>query len=99
MTPSGWQLASWIGVLVLTGLNIFGFWKLTTFSKKMLNMAFPGASSMEDALSQMQSMMRMGKRGRKGLGGAMPGAGGADAQLKAAMSLLQKYQGTAGKKR
>jgi hypothetical protein len=92
---STWVIVSWVFVAILTGVNIFVFLKLKSASEQMLKMAFPGAKDMNDALSRMQGMMRqMG--GSKGPG--RPGMGGMggpqmDAQLKAAMEMLQKQKG------
>lgn len=85
---STWVIVSWVLVLALTGINVFIFLKLKNASEQMLKMAFPSARSMGDALEQMQKMM-------KGFGGKMPGMTGAagkdmDAQLQAAMKVLQK---------
>ncbi len=57
-------------------------------------MAFPGAKNMNEALLRMQQMMKGGGAGRgavprMGMGGGGPGM---DAQLKAAMDMLQKMQ-------
>lgn len=71
-------------------------------------MAFPGAKDMNEALQRMQQMTgQMGGAGRgPQKGGArggfsMPkgaGAGGSDAQLKAAMQMLQQMQQKGGKR-
>lgn len=53
-----------------------------------MKMAFPGAKNLNEAVAQMQGMMQgMGGRGR-----GMPpmGGGGQDAQLRAAMQMLQQ---------
>lgn len=81
---STWIIISWILVAVLTGINIFVFIKLKGASEQMLKMAFPGAKNMNDALSRMQGMMG-------GMGGRGP-AKGSDAQLKAAMEMLQQMK-------
>ena len=88
---SFWIVVSWISVALLTGVNVFIFLKLKGASEQMLKMAFPNAKNMGDAMSQMQKMMGgMGAGGGFGAGAA----GGApknakDAQLKAAMQMLQ----------
>jgi hypothetical protein len=103
---STWVIVSWIFVAVLTGVNIYVFWKLKQASEQMLKMAFPGAKDMNDALSQMQKMMGSMGVDTKNMGGlaAMAKqmrpqaqapkavAGNSDAQLKAAMSMLQNMQ-------
>ena len=84
----------------MTGVNIFVFIKLKGASEQMMKMAFPGAKNMNEAVSQMQGMMKAMKRGGRGgkrrggfPGGGMPGGGGRnDAQLKAAMDMLQNMQ-------
>ena len=83
------------------------FLKLKDASEQMLKMAFPNAKNMQDALSQMQGMMGgmggmpgRGPRGGSPFGGGgggrkgLPAGGGqgSDAQLKAAMDMLQKIQ-------
>jgi hypothetical protein len=91
-------IISWVLVAILTGINIFLFLKLKGASEQMMKMAFPNAKNMNDALAQMQNMMGAmgGARGRGGnpFGGmGAPGArGNSDAQLKAAMEMLQKSQ-------
>jgi hypothetical protein len=85
---SFWIILSWIFVVLLTGVNVFVFLKLKGASEQMLKMAFPGAKDMNDALSKMQTMTR-GMSGSRGPG--RPG-GGNDAQLKAAMEMLQNMQ-------
>lgn len=62
-----------------------------------MKMAFPGAKNMNEAVAQMQKMMQGMGGGRGGANpfAAMGGMGGAknmDAQLKAAMDMLQKSQ-------
>ncbi|MGK5086232.1 hypothetical protein WDW86_01635 [Bdellovibrionota bacterium FG-2] len=88
-----WIIVSWVSVLVLTGVNIFVFWKLKSASEQMLKMAFPGAKNMQDALSKMQGMMGKVPGGLQGMGGALGGAASnvsKEAQLRAAMQMLQK---------
>jgi hypothetical protein len=86
-----WIILSWVFVVILTAINIFVFLKLKNASEQMMKMAFPGAGNMNEALAQMQGMMsRMG-----GAKGGMPGMGGQtnrDAQLRAAMDMLQKMK-------
>jgi hypothetical protein len=104
---STWVIISWVLVAILTALNIVVFLKLKQASEQMLQMAFPGAKDMNEALAQMQGMMSgmkgMGSRGPgrpiiptmgRPVGGAPAGKGGktSDAQLKAAMDLLQNMQ-------
>lgn len=99
---STWVIVSWVAVAILTAINIFVFLKLKEASEQMLKMAFPNAKNMQDALSQMQGMMG-GMGGMAGMGGvprggsrgpgrAIPGGQSQDAQLKAAMEMLQKIQ-------
>ena len=92
-----WIILSWVLVAILTAINIFVFLKLKQASEQMLQMAFPGAKNMNEAMGRMQHMMkgmnRGGGGGRPGLG---MGGGGQkmDSQLKAAMDMLQKMQKT-----
>lgn len=93
-----WIIVSWVLVAVLTGINIFIFLKLKEASEQMMKMAFPGAGNMGEAMAQMQKMMQ-GMGGAPGRGSRGPGApqlpGGGknmDAQLKAAMDMLQNMQ-------
>lgn len=74
---SFWTILSWIGVAVLSGINVFIFLKLKTAAEQMLSVAFPGAKNMSEAMARMQAQMAgMGKPGH-------------DAQLRQAMALLQ----------
>ena len=85
---SFWVIVSWIFVVILTAVNVFVFIKLKGASEQMMKMAFPGAKNMNEAMARMQGMMgQMG--GSRGPG--RPGAGGQnmDAQLRAAMDMLQ----------
>ncbi len=87
-----WIILSWVLVIVLTVINVVVFMKLKQASLQMMQMAFPGAKNMEDALSRMQQMTKgMGGMNR---GPRPAGAKGVqmDAQLKAAMDMLQKVQ-------
>ena len=85
-----WIILSWVFVLLLTAINVFVFLKLKTASEQMMKMAFPGARNSGEAMAQMQSMMsKLGGMG--GMPGAKPGASG-DAQLRAAMDMLQKMK-------
>jgi hypothetical protein len=99
---STWIIISWVCVAILTGINIFVFLKLKQASEQMMKMAFPGAKNMNEALAQMQGMMQGMSGGR---GGRMPpgafggGGGNMDAQLKAAMNMLQQMQKGGGKRR
>jgi hypothetical protein len=93
---STWVIISWVLVAILTGLNAFIFMKLKQASEQMLQMAFPGAKDMNDALQRMQQMTSsMRAAGSRGPGRpAMPNMAGKnmDPQLKAAMDLLQQQQ-------
>jgi hypothetical protein len=97
---STWIIISWVAVAILTAINVVVFLKLKQASEQMLKMAFPGAKNMNEAVSQMQKMMQgMGAArggapfgGMGGFGGKGPAAKGSDAQLKAAMELLQRSQ-------
>lgn len=71
-----WIILSWVGVALMTGVNVFIFFKLKQASEQMLKMAFPNSRGMGDAMAQMQQMM-------SGMGGA-----NMDAQMKAAMKML-----------
>lgn len=69
----------------------------------MMKMAFPNAKNMNEAMSQMQNMFQgmqgMGRPPLKGVPNRGPGqAGSMDAQLKAAMDMLQKMQQKGGKR-
>lgn len=96
MSSSTWIIISWVFVALFTALNIFVFIKLKKASEQMMKMAFPGAKNMNEALAQMQGMMKgMGGRGGfppMGGGGRGGQARGSDAQLKAAMDMLKKMQ-------
>jgi uncharacterized protein YneF (UPF0154 family) len=102
---STWVIISWVLVFLLTAINIGLFLKLKQASEQMMKMAFPNAKNMNEAMAQMQGMLggMQGKPGRGGRGGnpfggmpkgALPrgGAGNMDAQLKAAMEMLQKQK-------
>lgn len=92
MSISVWVIISWVFVAVLTAINVVVFLKLKQASEQMMQMAFPGAKNMNEALGRMQQMMRgMGAPG--GRGGMRPGMSPQmDVQLKAAMEMLQKMQ-------
>jgi len=77
-----WTILSWVGVAILTAVNVFIFLKLKQAAEQMMQVAFPGAKNMQEAMARMQSQMA-GMRGRPG------GAGGKDAQLRQAMEMLQ----------
>ena len=80
-------------VAILTSVNVFIFLKLKGASEQMLQMAFPGAKDMNEAMKKMQQMTQgMGGMNRGGRGPGMPAGGGNDAQLKAAMQMLQQIQ-------
>src|SRR3954451_19751046 len=99
---SVWIILSWVLVAILTAINIVVFLKLKQASEQMLKMAFPNAKNMNEALAGMQQMMGrvqgMGSRGPGnpfgggGGGGGAGRGGGSDAQLKAAMQMLQQMQ-------
>ncbi|MEO5969495.1 MAG: hypothetical protein ABIQ95_06175 [Bdellovibrionia bacterium] len=85
---STWIIISWVLVIVLTAINIFLFLKLKQASEQMMKMAFPGTKNMNEALAKMQNMTRGMNRGpQRGGGGNNP-----DAQLKAAMDMLQQMK-------
>jgi hypothetical protein len=86
---STWIILSWVLVLVLTAINVFVFLKLKQASEQMMQMAFPGAKNMNEAMARMQSMTRGLNRGPQAGRGGGPQM---DAQLKAAMDMLQKMQ-------
>lgn len=98
---SVWVIVSWVFVILLTGINIFVFFKLKQASEQMMKMAFPGAKNMNEALQRMQQMTQGLSRAPGGnpfaKGGFGPaqkatGRGAGDAQLKAAMEMLQQMQ-------
>ena len=100
---STWTILSWVFVLLLTGINIFIFLKLKQASEQMMKMAFPNAKNMNEAMSQMQSMFQgmqgMGRAPLKSVPNRGPGqTQSMDAQLKAAMDMLQKMQQKSGKR-
>lgn len=90
-----WIILSWVFVALLTGINIFIFLKLKQASEQMMKMAFPGTKNMNEAVGKMQQMMQgmqgmnRGPRSGPNMGG---GGGKSDAQLRAAMEMLQKMQ-------
>jgi hypothetical protein len=99
---STWVIISWVLVVLLTGINIFVFLQLKKASEQMMKMIAPDAKNMNDAVAQMQNQMRgmMGGGMPRG-GGRGPALGGpknADAQLKAAMEMLQQMQKGGGKR-
>jgi hypothetical protein len=99
-----WIAISWISVAILTGVNIFIFIKLKGASEQMLKSAFPNARSMDEAVSQMQTMMSGLGGGRRppmsidhpllrGTGTrAKAQKGPSDPKLAAAMEMLKKLQ-------
>ncbi len=92
---STWVIISWVFVAILTAINVFIFLKLKQASEQMLKMAFPNAKNMGEAMAGMQQMMQGmqgmgGGRGGNPFGGAAGGGKNMDAQLKAAMDMLQK---------
>jgi hypothetical protein len=88
---SFWIILSWVLVIVLTAINIFVFLKLKQASEQMMKMAFPGAKNMNEAMGRMQQMMGGMNRGPM-KGQARGGGQQMDAQLKAAMDMLQQMQ-------
>ena len=88
---STWIIVSWISVLLLTAINLFIFLKLKSASEQMMKMAFPGTKNMSEALSKMQQMTQ-GMGGRGGMAGGQGNSGNKDAQLKAAMNMLQNMK-------
>ena len=87
---STWIIISWVLVIVLTAINIFLFLKLKQASEQMMKMAFPGTKNMNEALAKMQNMTRNMNRGPQRGGGG--GGSNPDAQLKAAMDMLQQMK-------
>jgi hypothetical protein len=85
-----WIILSWIFVVVLTAINIAVFMKLKQASEQMMKMAFPGAKNMNEALGKMQQMTSGMNRGPQQ--GGRGGGKNMDAQLKAAMDMLQQMQ-------
>lgn len=81
------MIIGWVFVALLTGINIFVFLKLKKATMQMMNMAFPGAKNMNEALSHMQKLMGMTRRGQ---GNPFASTREMNPQLKAAMQLLQK---------
>lgn len=97
---STWVIISWIAVGILTFINIAVFLQLKKASTQMMQAMFPGAKDMNDAVAQMQNMMRGAQRGRPHpmMGGRMVGkkarskVQAQEAQLQQAMQLLQNMQ-------
>ena len=90
---SFWIILSWVFVAILTAVNVYVFIKLKGASEQMMKMAFPGAKDMNEAMSRMQGMMKnMGGAGTRGPGRPAAGGQNMDAQLRAAMEMLQKTQ-------
>jgi hypothetical protein len=91
-----WIILSWVFVAIMTVVNVIVFLKLKGAGEQMMQMIAPGAKDMGEAVAQMQKMMGgMGamRGGRPGFPGGMGGGSGAgDAQLKAAMQMLQQKQ-------
>lgn len=87
-----WIILSWVFVLVLTAINAVVFFKLKQASEQMMKMAFPGANNMGEAMAKMQQMMQGMQGLNRGPQRPMGGGGGRDAQLKAAMDMLQQMQ-------
>ncbi len=82
---SFWVIVSWVFVLILTAVNVGIFLKLKQASEQMLKMAFPNAKNMGEALQGMQGMMA-------GMQGGRGAPRNPDAQLKAAMEMLNRNQ-------
>jgi hypothetical protein len=81
-----WTILSWVGLAILTAINVFVFLKLKQAAEQMMQVAFPGAKNMQEAMARMQAQMG----GMGGMRGGRPGAGGGkDAQLRQAMEMLQ----------
>jgi hypothetical protein len=76
-----WTILSWVGLAILTAINVFVFLKLKQAAEQMMQVAFPGAKNMQEAMARMQAQMG-------GMRGGRPGAG-KDAQLRQAMEMLQ----------
>jgi hypothetical protein len=93
---STWVIISWVLVAILTAINVVVFIKLKSASEQMMKMAFPNAKNMNEALAQMQGMMGgmgAGGRGRGAFPQGMPTGGkNMDAQLKAAMDMLNQMK-------
>jgi hypothetical protein len=94
-----WVVISWIFVAILTAVNVFVFLKLKKASDQMMKMAFPGSKNMTDAMAQMQNMMG-GMGGKAGMPPNLAAMMGQlnqpqmQAQMKAAMEMLSKMQGS-----
>jgi hypothetical protein len=86
-----WIILSWVFVLILTAINAVVFFKLKQASEQMMQMAFPGSKNMNEAMARMQQMMQGANRGPM-KGAARGGGPQMDAQLRAAMDMLQKMQ-------
>lgn len=80
-----WTFVSWFGVVILTSVNIFVFLKLKQAAEQMMQVAFPGAKNMQEALSRMQSQLGS-MRGQPGK------EMGKDAQLRQAIEMLQNVK-------
>ena len=68
-----WIIVSWVLVAIFTAVNVVVFMKLKSASEQMMKMAFPGAKNMQEAMTQMQSMM--GPGGMGAMSGMRPGSG------------------------
>ncbi len=100
MSMSFWVIMSWVFVAILTVVNVVVFLKLKQASEQMMKAIFPNAKNMGEAMAGMQGMLGGLQGMNKGRGGN-PFAGGMparsngknmDAQLKAAMDMLNKMQ-------
>jgi len=87
-----WMIVGWMGVAIMTGANIFVFFKLKSTAEQMLKSAFPNSKSMTEAMQQMQKMMGA-FQSKSPFGG---GVGGPNAQkdqnLKQALEMLQNLK-------
>ncbi len=57
-----WMIVSWVGVALMTGLNIFIFLKLKKAGEQLMSMSGAlggrgGPGNMKDAMAQAQQMM------------------------------------------
>lgn len=77
---SGWIIASWIFVALLTIGNVLFFLKLKKAADQMMSAAFPGAKNSQDAMMKAQQMM-------KGMNSQQM-----QHQMKAAMDMLAQMQ-------
>lgn len=78
-----WHIISWVGVCILTGVNLWVFWKFKKMTEQMLKNLVPGFqwSDLGPLMSQAQQWMQPGM-----------GKGGMEGQMKAAMQLFSQLQ-------